>query len=79
MEHKDLQKVVNKDRLLKLRNKYIKELEVLKRDISSKGGKKVHFSSEIEQNWKTDTTCACDLECILNGNKWKCKRRGLFI
>ena len=79
MEHKDLQKVVNKDRLLKLRNKYIKELEVLKRDISSQGGKKVRFSPEIEQNWRTDTTCACDLECILDGNKWKCKRRSLFI
>ena len=38
MEHKDLQKAVNKDRLLKLRNKYIKELEVLKRYISSQGG-----------------------------------------
>ena len=79
MEHKDLKKVVNKDRLLKLRNKYIKELEVLKRNMSSEGGKKVRFSPVIEQNLRDDTTCACDLECILDGNKWKCKRRGLFI
>ena len=79
MEHKDLQKVVNKDRLLRLRNKYIKELEILKRDISSQKGKKVRFSTAIEPIWEDDTTCACDLECILEGNNWKCKRRSLFI
>lgn len=70
---------VKKDRLLRLRNKYIKELEVLKRDISSQKGKRVRFSPEIEQILESDTTCACDLECILEDNKWKCKRRNLFI
>lgn len=70
---------VKKDRLLRLRNKYIKELEVLKRDISSQKGKRVRFSPEIEQILEADTTCACDLECILEDNKWKCKRRNLFI
>ena len=66
---------INKNGLLRLRNKYIKELKVLKGVIPSNKGKKVHFSSEIEQIVRNDTTCACDLKCVLENNTWKCRRR----
>ncbi len=83
MEHKDLQKYSNTyiRELEVLRNKYIRELEVLKKDMSpqqAKKKKKVHFSPGIEQIGD-DAPCACDLECILENNKWKCRRRDLFI
>ena len=41
----------HKDKLLRLRHQYIKELDVLNREIESEKGKKVRFSPEIEQIW----------------------------
>ena len=42
----------HKDKLLRLRHQYIKELDVLNREIESEKGKKVRFSPEIEQIWE---------------------------
>ena len=82
MEHKDLQKKNNKyiRDLEVLKNKYIRELEVLRKDLSpqTERKKKVRFSSGIE-HIGGDGPCACDLECILEDNKWECRRRDLFI
>jgi len=79
MEQRHVQNVVNKNRLLKLRNKYIKELQVLKGVIPPNKGKTVRFSPEIEQIVEDDTTCACDLKCVLENNTWKCIRRNSYI
>ena len=82
MEHKDLQKKPNNYlRDLKvLRNKYIRELEVLRKELSPQTGreKRVRFSPGIE-HIGGDVSCACDLECILENNEWKCRRRDLFL
>ena len=78
-----------KDDLFRLRDSYIKELKNLKMELKKRGKhgghrqkKNVRFRLEIEKiNERGNTSisrlnqCACDLECILKGNEWKCRRR----
>ena len=87
-----------KERLISLRNKYIKELNNWKTklkeiefypSVQRKKKKKVRFKIDeradsslshlIQERERCDTIptrqCACDLECILEGNDWKCRRK----
>ncbi len=79
MERRYRQNVVSKNKLLKLRNKYMKELQVLKGVIPPNKEKTVHFSPEIEQIVEDDIICVCDLKCVLENNTWKCSRRNSYV